>query len=409
MIELLHDQAGLPYWACFSAMALMVRTALFPVVVYGAHTASRVARIVPEIQFLVQLFRKELAQLKARKASTAEQAALWRINLKTLGGIYKHYKVNPLAVFASPLLQIPIFLYVSMDLRKIVHGLDPKLAQALVEAPIAWIPDLTEHDPWFGLAVLTGMTMYWNVEVAVGRKSLTGTGQSDTAVILKDVFQSVAVFMPCFTAHLPAGVQIYVVTSFVFTIFQSAALRTDSIRVLLGLPALTAPPPEAELANKFIKIKQLERDAQRIRGSGPVLGQHGVLAVGLQVSFPGSNRSSTIKGSGHAPIAVPAPNLQVKDEEDKMAEGLPAQLVGMPLVHGVTAPMWQIQQQLEAVKAATDDKSATVLVDKTVASSSAPPLPFIDEQLIKSYAGQKVASFGVKRVKRNMQKGKKKR
>ena len=54
------------------------------------------------------------------------------------------------------------------------------LAQTLVDSPVAWIPDLTEPDPWFGLPVLAGILMYTNVEVAFGRRSLAGQSTAKT-------------------------------------------------------------------------------------------------------------------------------------------------------------------------------------------------------------------------------------
>lgn len=103
----------------------------------------------------------------------------------------------------------------------------------------------------------------------------------------------VAVFMPCFMSHSPAGVQIYLMTSFVFTLFQGMALRNDPIRDIIGLPAMGAPLPESKFAKEFIALKELEKQAADARGNSPVLGI-GVLAAGFETSFAGINRPSTI-------------------------------------------------------------------------------------------------------------------
>ncbi len=57
-----------------------------------------------------------------------------------------------------------------MDLRKIIEGSDPSLAQKLVESNFLWITDLTEPDPWYGLPIATGALLYLNVEVRGGRR-----------------------------------------------------------------------------------------------------------------------------------------------------------------------------------------------------------------------------------------------
>jgi membrane protein insertase Oxa1/YidC/SpoIIIJ len=350
MIKVLHaDGTLLPYWACFAAISIMVRTALIPVVIYGAHTASRFAKVVPEVQFILTLHQNDLTKLREKNASLAEKFVLFRTNFFTLSGIYKLHSIHPFSVFLSPLLQLPIFLYISRDLRKIVNGLDPYLAQDLVDSSCSvfpWISDLTELDPWFALPVMAGIVLYANLEVAIGSRNLAGPAASkaNTAVFMKDLFQSVAVFMPCFTCQLPSGVQIYVLTSFLFTVVQSTALRTDSFRSMVGLPSLLAPPPEAKYAQQFIELKRLEQKARELRGNGPVLGKNGILAPGWEVSFAGSHRKSTIEGSGITPTTEEV----VGSSNGLSQRSLPTYITrfgDMPFVHGVSAPPWQLEEQ----------------------------------------------------------------
>jgi membrane protein insertase Oxa1/YidC/SpoIIIJ len=104
---------GIPYGACFAILSIVVRCALFPLVLQGAHTSARFAKVVPEIQFLMTLFTNDWKQLRQRKDSTwVEKYALLRTNFQTLSALYKLHNIRPLAVFYSPLLQLPIFWYV---------------------------------------------------------------------------------------------------------------------------------------------------------------------------------------------------------------------------------------------------------------------------------------------------------
>ena len=282
-IHSLHSTVGLPYWACFSTMNFMLRASLIPLVVYGAQTAARYAKVAPEVQFIVTLFQNDLKKMRAEGKSLYEQRYLFLQNIQTVRGIYKLHNINPLTVFLSPFLQIPFFYYVATDLRKIVNGSDPALAQELTESKFLWLTDLTDPDPWFGLPIAAGAMLYFNVEVAIGKRSLGGpvASQSDFAGMLKDLFQTLAVFMPCFTSQSPAGLQIYLVSSFTWTLFQSAALRNDSMRGILGLPLMGNPPTEPKYAKEFMEFKKLEQKAKDIRGDGPVLGRNGLLYICL--------------------------------------------------------------------------------------------------------------------------------
>ncbi len=356
VIKSLHNDLGFPYWSCFATMNFMARTALLPLVVYGAHTAARYAKVAPEIQFIITLFQNDLKKMRAENKSLLEQRNLFLQNLQTVSSIYKLHKINPLSVFLSPFLQIPIFYYVATDLRKIVNGSDPSLAQELTESNFLWhITDLTDPDPWFFLPVAAGAMLYFNVEVAIGKRSLTGpaTHKSDFAGLLKDGFQTLAVFMPCFSAVSPAGLQIYLVSSFSWTLVQSAALRTDICRAFLGLPPLGEPPTEPKFAKEFMEFKKLEQKAKELRGDGPVLGKN-VLAVGFETSFAGTNRASTIEGSSSQILE------QLKEQQAQEAKLRAAQQSQLPkvtmeqasaawggnYVHGISAPMTELEGRL---------------------------------------------------------------
>ncbi len=70
--------------------------------------------------------------------------------------------------------------------------------------------------------------------------------------------------MPCITANSPAGIQIYLLTSFTFTLFQSAALRYNPFRDLVGLPPKDAPPPDAVYVKEMILYSKLEDETYGI-------------------------------------------------------------------------------------------------------------------------------------------------
>lgn len=177
---------------------------------------------------------------------------------------------------------------------------------------------------------------------------------------------AIAVFMPCFMSQSPAGMQIYLCTSFLFTLGQGAVLRNNTCRQALGLPKLGGPPPEGDITKEFIKLKQLERKAQEERGNGPLLGR-GVLAVGLECSFAGTNRPSSIIGTnpegGPDPVLVEmldeytaamgtSDEVTTKVQEE---EALEQELYGGPYIHGISAPREEMMERKRAMQAETVD------------------------------------------------------
>jgi hypothetical protein len=242
-------------------------------------------------------------------------------------------------------LQIPIFK-ILVDLRKIVSG--PMLAQ---QESLDGRSDAAECR---------------NVD---GPRTHTPDG----------ICVSIVASSACF-AH-----QIYLTTSFAFTVLQSAALRTESMRLGVGLPSMLAPPPEAKYAKEFIKLKQLEAKAREIRGDGPVLGKSGVLAMDFEASFPGEYRKSTIQGSG---IQF---SLRKRCHHNIHLKAEVVRLWCLQKVHdnGVSAPLWQlVEQQEQQRKMQRAKEPVEPTVEPTITTSREYMPQFADEVMEKANRGE---------------------
>jgi len=314
LLTTFHSTLHVPYWTSICLTNILVRTSLFPLVVQGARTSARFAKVGPEVTYSISSFLRDFRQLKW-KGDVASQNYMLGITLKTLRGVFQLHKVNLLDNFKSPLLQIPVFWYFSVDLRKIINGADPELAQQLVESSFFYLTDLTEPDPYHALPILSGMLLYANVELAVGKRSLAGDAPNKTnwGRVLKDGFQSLAIFIPGFVSQQPSGVQLYLATSMVFTLVQSVGMRNANVREFLGLSPLPgrvggvdgsgkdsgtdAPQSvwEGEYVREFLEYMKKKKEAyeagERILGDG-------VMRIGA-IATIGTKRESTITGSPH--------------------------------------------------------------------------------------------------------------
>eukprot|EP00594_Rhizosolenia_setigera_P020387 CAMPEP_0178979918 /NCGR_PEP_ID=MMETSP0789-20121207/26169_1 /TAXON_ID=3005 /ORGANISM="Rhizosolenia setigera, Strain CCMP 1694" /LENGTH=53 /DNA_ID=CAMNT_0020670197 /DNA_START=800 /DNA_END=958 /DNA_ORIENTATION=+ len=52
---------------------------------------------------------------------------------------------------------MPFFLYFAVDMRKIITGLDPELANELSQGGALWFENLTDPDPYYVLPILSGV------------------------------------------------------------------------------------------------------------------------------------------------------------------------------------------------------------------------------------------------------------
>jgi len=314
---------------------------MLPIAINGAKTSVKFGRISPEVQYVLTNFTGGMKTLKIQGMFSQEGSfkaqQTWRAQLEvltkslsTLRGLFKLNQVNLVDIFKSPILQIPFFMYFASDLRKIIEGSDPALAQQLVDSTFFWITDLTEPDPWYGLPIATGALLYLNVETAIGKRTLSGetSSKSNMALLLKDAFQTLAIFMPCFMAQQPSGVQLYLATSMVFTLIQSNAMRNDAVRQAIGLPPTNTKPKsmvEGEYVKDFL-AKMAERQAAKAKG-GFALGE-GVFILGSNISVPkrGKKRKSSIE--------VEEKELTVDDLDDSqlMKIQLPDHTLQSPLL-----------------------------------------------------------------------------
>ena len=283
---------------------------MLPIAVRSAKTSVKFGNIAPEVQYLISSFTRDFQKLKASSPegggglvragdgkvgfvdTSKEQLRLVKTTVSTLQGVMRLAKVNLFDIFKSPMLQIPFFWYFALDLRKVINGVDPELAQQLVESSFLWITDLTEPDPWYGLPILTGALLYLNVEVAVGKRALSGetSSKSNLQVIMKDAFQSLAIFMPCFMVQQPSGVQIYLATSMAFTMAQSMAFRNNACRAAIGLPPVGAKPTGEHL-KEFTELAEQRMQAKE--ETGFYLGE-GVLLLNRGFAKLGEMRESSI-------------------------------------------------------------------------------------------------------------------
>ena len=75
-----------------------------------------------------------------------------------------------------------------------------------------------------------------------------------------------AIFMPCIMSQSPSGVQVYLLTSMVWTLFQSAALRNDDFRLKIGLPLKNVDQEDktAPLVEESIYRFKLQRETHGV-------------------------------------------------------------------------------------------------------------------------------------------------
>ena len=152
-LELIHNNAHLPWWASIAVATVALRLLMFPLAVRMQVNAAKIANINP----LAQEIHKRMVAYKniGNRVAEAQEAA-------KLMNIYKEHGVNPLkTLFVMPFLQIPIFISFFTAIR----GMAGLPVESMKTGGIYWFTDLTVPDPTYALPLLACLTFISNIEV----------------------------------------------------------------------------------------------------------------------------------------------------------------------------------------------------------------------------------------------------
>lgn len=181
-------QIGMPsYGLAIIFMTIAIKIALFPLTQSQMRSMRGMQEIQPKMKYIQERYKDD-AQLMQKK----------------LMEMYKEHGVNPMGGCLPLLIQMPIFLAFYQSLYKFNY-LDA------AHKGFLWIPDISQPDPWFILAVLAGLTTFLQQKISM----VENNDPTQKAMLY---------FMPLMMAwiafKMPAGLPLYWVVFNVLGILQ---------------------------------------------------------------------------------------------------------------------------------------------------------------------------------------------
>ena len=144
LLEFCHVSSQLPWWGSIILLTLMLRVALFPIMLKSARNMS----IVPHIMEKQQVLMEESKRARA----SGELVEMRRATMKLMD-LYREWGYSPF-LGTIGLLQIPIFFAMFRTLQKCSQLPVP----GWETGGTAWFTDLTAIDPYFILPTISGIT-----------------------------------------------------------------------------------------------------------------------------------------------------------------------------------------------------------------------------------------------------------
>ncbi|XP_077444329.1 mitochondrial inner membrane protein OXA1L isoform X2 [Stigmatopora argus] len=218
LLEFMHMDVGLPWWAAIVVGTVVARLALFPFIVKGQREAAKLNNVMPEMSRL------------SAKMSEAKQSGNKFDFAKAYSDMtlfQKKHDVNPFRGFLIPLVQAPVFISFFMALRKMAYLPVPSMQHG----GTLWFPDLTAADPFYILPLAVTGTMFFILEL--GAES--GVDNPNLRA-MKTVFRIMPFVVLPLTINFPTAVFTYWLTSNCVSLAQVALLKHPLVRQKLRVP-----------------------------------------------------------------------------------------------------------------------------------------------------------------------------
>jgi len=226
-IKLLHDTVGFEFGWSIVGATLILRTFLFPILVFSQRTTSRMAHIQPELKQLQKRY-------EALGTPSRQDQMQFSENMKKLFG---RYGVNPIYGFAAPAIQLPLFMGMFFGIRKMGTIYPDELANG----GMLWFPDLTSPDPYYILPFLSASTMLVMMEMS--KNEMAGGAGGAGGTMMLNFFRMTTILMFPVLTQFDSALVCYWTVNNTLTMSQTALLKTPYFRDVFGIWEKPKPVP----------------------------------------------------------------------------------------------------------------------------------------------------------------------
>lgn len=211
--EFLHVSLGIPWWEAIAIGTLVIRFALFPLVIMAQRNAAKMNNHLPQMQVI------QLKMTEARQSGNQMEVARYSQELMMF---MKEKNVNPFKNMIVPLAQMPVFVSFFMGLRQMANV----PVDSLRTGGIFWFSDLTVPDQFFALPVITSLTLWATIELGTDAARLN----SQNLQTMKYVLRALPFVILPFTVNFPGAILCYWLSSNVISLGQVGFLKIPAVR-----------------------------------------------------------------------------------------------------------------------------------------------------------------------------------
>ena len=239
-----HSTFHLPWWVVIATTTLSLRA----LVSLPLHVLSQRSQAKADIAFTeLDTFRKPLEYkiismsrrdgLDVNQANFELKKAFRDLRKDILSKHKINLKLYRLQVYLSPLIQLPLFISISMAIRNLSGALPDwyKTHDVIPSMKIegfVWFSDLTLPDPYYVIPAIFLMANIINISIY----SRQIQKQSLTLKFVNNLFRCMTFAMAGVATQMPAGIAMYWMLSGCYGLFQNLFFKYSKVRRLFKIP-----------------------------------------------------------------------------------------------------------------------------------------------------------------------------
>ncbi|KAJ9113168.1 hypothetical protein QFC20_002061 [Naganishia adeliensis] len=234
-LEIIHVNAGLPWWGTIALAAGVMRLALFPLVARMHGNNARMQVIAPQQQVIMT---------KIQDASKRGDKGAQMIYSQELRKLWEKNNCSPFRTMLLPMVQVPLFMTFFFAIR----GMTSLPVPQLKEGGVLWFTDLVAADPYY---ILPTTSMLLTLAVLEVGADGTSHSTSKSQAHLRNGMRIATIAAIPFIAYMPAGLTFYWTFSNSLTLLQAGLIKNETVKRYLGI---LKPPPQPRL--KGVEIEK---------------------------------------------------------------------------------------------------------------------------------------------------------
>lgn len=225
--EYMHVTFDLPWWSVIVMGTIVIRLAMFPLVVMSQRNGAKMANNLPQMQEI------QAKMSEARLTGNAIEVARYSQELMQF---MSKKGINPLKNMIVPLAQAPVFLSFFWSLKDMAN----LPVESLQTGGLWWFTDLTVPDQFYLLPVLTSLTLWATIEMGTDSAKLS----SQNMFLMKYVLRALPIIIFPFTLNFPGAVLCYWFSSNTISLLQVGLLKIPAVRDYFKIEKLVPYNPE---------------------------------------------------------------------------------------------------------------------------------------------------------------------